>query len=273
MPPKSIVHTEPKRQAVADARARVKSEKAEQRVKQRRERQAEAEQNQPEPELNSELAPVRKAMEPHGLTPEEQARLIAEGVTTAEIFNRLPDEQFEHSGIDIAARREEKRRRDQAAEDTRYATAVAEESRRYDAAMATEHSRYTAAVAAEETRYDAAVAVEETRYAAAVAEENRRYDTAVAAEQQRHEQALHQQVQALIAQELGSGTAASALKHVASVAALRAFSSSSIQQLGLGIGAYRHAPSVLTSTLIGTDSRCIRLHLCKRAFDCIARGS
>ena len=59
-------------------------------------------------------------------------------------------------------------------------------------------------------------------------------------------QALRQQVQALITKELGTGAAASALEHVASVAELRALDLSSIQQLGLGIGA--HVPSLPPQT-------------------------
>ena len=70
-------------------------------------------------------------MEAHGLTAEEQERLIAEGVTTTQIFNGLSDKQFGISGIRIAARREEKRLRDQAAEDERHA----EEQRRHAHAL------------------------------------------------------------------------------------------------------------------------------------------
>ena len=49
--------------------------------------------------------PLKEAMQAHGLTAEEQAQLIAEGVTTVEIFSKIPDDQFARSGIDIAARR------------------------------------------------------------------------------------------------------------------------------------------------------------------------
>ena len=52
---------------------------------------------------------MTEAMQAHGLTTEEQAQLIAEGVTTVEIFNKIPDDAFGRSGIDIAARREAKR--------------------------------------------------------------------------------------------------------------------------------------------------------------------
>ena len=86
--------------------------------------------------------PLKEAMQAHGLTAEEQAQLIAEGVTTVEIFSKLPDDEFGRSGIDIAARREAKRARDQATEDAR--------------------------VAAEDVRYASAVAVEEQRYAQAL---------------------------------------------------------------------------------------------------------
>ena len=48
---------------------------------------------------------LTEAMQAQGLTTEEQAQLIAEGVTTVEIFSKIPDDQFGRSGIDIAARR------------------------------------------------------------------------------------------------------------------------------------------------------------------------
>ena len=70
-------------------------------------------------------------MKADGLTAEEQERLIAEGVTTTQVFNGLSDEQFGISGIHIAARREEKWLRDQAAEDERHA----EEQRRHAHAL------------------------------------------------------------------------------------------------------------------------------------------
>ena len=126
-------------------------------------------------------------MEGHGLTPAEQALLIAEGVNTVNIFKGLSDEQFEVFGIDINVGREEKWLRDQAAEDERRAK-----------------------------------------------------------EQRWYALALRQQVQALITKELGTGAAASALEHVASVAELRALDLSSIHQLGLGIGT--HVPSLPPQT-------------------------
>ena len=155
--------------------------------------------------------PLKEAMQAHGLTAEEQAQLIAEGVTTVEIFSKIPDDEFGRSGIDIAARREAKRARDQAAEDARY----------YDA------------VAAEDVRHAAAVAAEDVRYASAVAGEEQR----VSAEEQRYAQALRQQVHRMITEQLGDGAAAASLKGaVASLAELQGMSADTIQQLGLGIG-------------------------------------
>ena len=147
---------------------------------------------------------LKEAMQAHGLTAEEQAQLIAEGVTTVEMFNKLPDDEFGRSGIDIAAQREEKRARDQAAEDARYADAVA---------------------------------AEDARYADAVATEDQRYASAVLAEEQRYAQALRQQVHRMITEQLGDGAAAASLKGaVASLAELQGMSADTIQQLGLGIG-------------------------------------
>ena len=60
-------------------------------------------------EQQAALRPVKEAMQAHGLTAEEQAQLIAEGVTTVEIFSKIPDDEFGRSGIDISARREAKR--------------------------------------------------------------------------------------------------------------------------------------------------------------------
>ena len=78
------------------------------------------------------------------------------------------------------------------------------------------------------------------------AAEDQRHAEALAEEQRWYAQALRQQVQALITKELGTGAAASALEHVESVAQLRALDLSSIQQLGLGIGA--HVPSLPPQT-------------------------
>ena len=90
--------------------------------------------------------PLDNAMQAHGLTTEEQAQLIAEGVTTVEIFSKIPDDEFGRSGIDIAARREAKRARDQATVDARYSDAVAAEDVRYASAVAVEEQRYAQAL-------------------------------------------------------------------------------------------------------------------------------
>ena len=205
VPPKANVLTEPERQmAKAEREARKKAaakektaaaakriemsrKQAETRRQQQEAEQEETRRRELMEEAERKLAPVRKAMDAHGLTNAEQALLIADGVTTAKVFNGLSNEQFGPSGIDINKRREEQRLRDQAAEDERHAEALDEEQRRQ-----------------------------------------------------------WQQVQALITKELGSGAAASKLEHVASVAELRAFDLSSIQQLGLGIGT--HFPSLPPQT-------------------------
>jgi hypothetical protein len=72
------------------------------------ERQARAQQAE---ELR--MRRLMEAMRAHGLTEAEQAQLVAEGVTTAEVFDDLTDALIAGSGIDIAARREQKRRNDQ----------------------------------------------------------------------------------------------------------------------------------------------------------------
>eukprot|EP01045_Picozoa_sp_COSAG04_P009428 COSAG04_NODE_544_length_12827_cov_262.923421_4_plen_450_part_00 len=72
------------------------------------------------------------AMEAHGLTEVEQLQLHGEGVVDVETFGSLRDADFETSGIDIEARRQEKLRRDQAAARARYEQAVAQ--------MAAEHA-------------------------------------------------------------------------------------------------------------------------------------
>lgn len=158
---------------------------------------------------------LKEAMQAHALTAEDQAQLIAEGVTTVEMFNKIPDDEFGRSGIDIAARREAKRARDQAAEDARYSDAVAAEDVRYAAAVAAEDVRYASALAAEEQR----VSAEEERYAQALRPR------------------LRQQVHALITEQLGDGAVAATLKGaVASLAELQGMSADTMQQLGLGIG-------------------------------------
>ena len=63
---------------------------------------------------------------PHGLTEAEQLQLHGEGVVDVETFGLLRDADFETSGIDIEARRQEKLRRDRAAERARYEQAVAQ---------------------------------------------------------------------------------------------------------------------------------------------------
>jgi hypothetical protein len=64
-----------------------------------------------DPELRGEttkLALLRDEMKKHGLTEDDQLKLMREGLNTAEEFNQLHDEDFEASGIDIAARRKDK---------------------------------------------------------------------------------------------------------------------------------------------------------------------
>ena len=176
-------------------------------VEEKKKQQAAAEERK----RQEEKRPVKEAMQVHGLTTEDQAQLIAEGVTTVEIFNKIPDNEFGRSGIDIAARREDKRARDQAAEDARYSDAVAPED-----------VRHAAAVAAEDVRYASAVAGEEQR---------------VSAEEQRYAQALRQQVHTMITEQLDDGAVAATLKGaVASLTELQGMSADTIQQLGLGIG-------------------------------------
>jgi hypothetical protein len=63
----------------------------------------------------------------HGLTDEDAAILEAEGVDSMEDFDRLDDGQFRLSGIDIAARRQEKLQRDRAAASVALAEALVEQ--------------------------------------------------------------------------------------------------------------------------------------------------
>jgi hypothetical protein len=72
----------------------------------------------------SQHAVLKEAMVLHGLSPEEQAKLIEEGVGCAKTFNSLSDHQLALSGIDVEARREEKRKRDQLAQVKQIAGAV-----------------------------------------------------------------------------------------------------------------------------------------------------
>ena len=51
-------------------------------------------------------------MAKHGLTEQDQAKLVQEGVTAVDDFNQLEDGDFNASGIDITARREAKLRHD-----------------------------------------------------------------------------------------------------------------------------------------------------------------
>ena len=68
-----------------------------------------------------------KEMEANGLTEVEQEKLIdEEGVGTVEIFRQMLDEDFEHSGIDINARRQQKA----AADEVRRAKGAAEQKQR-----------------------------------------------------------------------------------------------------------------------------------------------
>ena len=73
-------------------------------------------------------------MEKHGLTEAEQRQLTEEGVVDVETFTSLRDADFETSGIDIEARRQDKLRRDQAAARSRHAQAVAQKAAEHAAA-------------------------------------------------------------------------------------------------------------------------------------------
>jgi hypothetical protein len=163
-----------------------------------RQRKLKEEEQQRQRKLKEEeQRKLKEAMAAHGLAEGEQAQLLAEGVTTVSVFDSLSDEQLLLSGIDIAARREAKKRRDQAAEDQRYAAAVAAAEQEHASAVARHEQEYAAAVAAAEQEHAAAVARHEQAYAAAVAMQEQEHAAAVAMQEQEHAAAVPRHAQAL----------------------------------------------------------------------------
>eukprot|EP01045_Picozoa_sp_COSAG04_P008830 COSAG04_NODE_498_length_13385_cov_46.317853_4_plen_399_part_00 len=111
----------------------------------RRQRRAASPPGDASPASPSELgARLVAAMAAHGLTEAEQRQLHGEGVVNVKEFEKLCDDDFDLSGIDIAARRQEKLERDRAAAEARHAQAIVDRDarvRRQREAAAAKHAR------------------------------------------------------------------------------------------------------------------------------------